>query len=199
MSLFLPFCSWGCFMTRIILHVSAALCIYPASLQSHVTLCYGSLGSVCSCHASLFKYSPSLYHDFCLLYEHFVCSKLFYISLWHFIFIVHIFVTVSTVLSVLMLCISILRLFVAVGVLFFCAFVLCLFAYLYGYFASHYGHLISLCSYYAQSLYWRFVFLHNVMFIVVLFLLSPVILHLFMDTLDLFVVFCGGLMALCSP
>lgn len=43
------------------------------------------------------------------------------------------------------------------------------------------------------------VFLHNFMFMVVLFLLSPVILHLFMDTLDLFVVFCGGLMDLCSP
>lgn len=42
-------------------------------------------------------------------------------------------------------------------------------------------------------------FLHNFMFMVVLFLLSPVILHLFMDTLDLFVVFCGGLMDLCSP
>lgn len=109
--------------------------------------------------ASLYIYCPYLCNCFYFLYWCFASLFWAYLQLWAFYFSVH------------SLC------------------VYDLFAYLYGYFASHYGHLISLCGYYAQSLYWRFVCLHNFMFMVVLFLLSPVILHLFMDTLDLFVVF----------
>lgn len=192
MSLFLPFCSWSCFMTRIILHVSAALCIYPASLQSryivlwkfvavmhlflntpHLSISISAFSMsilyVQSFFISLYIYCPYLCNCFYFLYWCFAALFWAYLQLWAFYFSVH------------SLC------------------VYDLFAYLYGYFASHYGHLISLCGYYAQSLYWRFVCLHNFMFMVVLFLLSPVILHLFMDTLDLFVVFCGGLMDLCSP